>query len=198
MLQRIRFFSSIIVLYMITIGTIGGILYSSQLFGTPVWAQQDASTTDTHPIKLPPKTISGKPLRIVIEGTSIDLPLDDGIYNEQDGSWTLSQTHAQYAVMSAPANDHAGTTFIYGHGTDAVFGKIGTNHPPVGTIAKLYTTTHVFSYQLRDIHDYTPDDTSIFDNLTSGKPRLVVQTCTGMFSEWRTMFVFTFQKVDRI
>ena len=185
-------------LSVLTIGTIGGILYASYSFGTPVWAEQDTGSITTDRIKLPPKTIAGKPLRIVIENSSIDLPLDDGIYNQQDGSWTLSPDHAQYAVMSAPANNHAGTTFVYGHGTDAVFGKIGTSHPSIGSIAKLYTDKHVFTYTLRTIHDYDPSDTSIFDNLDSGPPRLVVQTCTGAFSEWRTMFIFMFQKVDRL
>lgn len=197
MLQKARFFSGIVMLYLLTIGTIGGILYSSHLFGTPVWARQDTNNSITQPIKLPPKTIAGKPLRIVIENAGIDLPLDSGIYNEQDGSWTLSATHAQYAIMSAPANNHAGTTFVYGHGTDAVFGKIGITHPPTGTVAKLYTDSYVFSYILQDIHDDNPDDTSIFNDMTHGTPRLVVQTCTGAFSEWRTMFTFTFQKVSQ-
>lgn len=125
------------------------------------------------------------------------VPIDDGSYNANDGSWTLSDTHAQFATMTQPANDHAGTTFIYGHGTDAVFGKIGSSSPPSGTIAEITTDNgHVFTYVLQAVKNYEPSDTSVLQDTTSGQPRLVVQTCTGAFSEWRTMFIFTFEKVS--
>jgi len=195
-LQKLRFFSSIAVLYVLTIGTIGLTLYSSYLFGTPVWAQKP-SIVYIKPVPLPPKVTSGKPVHITIVSSSIDLAIDDGSYNANDGSWTLSDTHAQFATMTQPANDHAGTTFIYGHGTDAVFGKIGSSPPPSGTIAEITTDNgHVFTYVLQAVKNYEPSDTSVLQDTTSGQPRLVVQTCTGAFSEWRTMFIFTFEKVS--
>lgn len=196
MLQRLRFVSSITLLYIFTIGTIGGILYSSHLFGAPAWAKPRPMTVHKKPTPLPPKVIAGKPIRIAITSAGIDLPVDDGVYNSGDGSWTLSDNHAQFATMTAPANDHAGMTFIYGHGTDAVFGKIGSNHPTVGTVAEIHTDNNrVFTYALKEIKNLTPNDTSILDDTANGPPRLVVQTCTGAFSEWRTMFVFTFERV---
>ena len=196
MLQKFRFVSSITVLYVLTIGTIGFTLYSSHLFGTPVWATPPPIVYKK-PAPLPPKVTSGKPVRIVIAAAGIDLPIDDGTYNAADGSWTLSDTHAQFASLSQLANDHAGTTFVYGHGTDAVFGKIGSNPPAIGTIAELHTDNgHVFAYSLQTVKNHEPSDTSIFDDMSSGSPRLVVQTCTGAFSEWRTMFVFEFKKVS--
>jgi len=196
MLQKLRFFSSIAVLYALTIGTIGLTLYSSHLFGTPVWAQKPPIVY-VKPAPLPPKVISGKPVRIAIASSGIDLAVDDGTFNTSDGSWTLSDTHAQFATMTQPANDHTGTTFIYGHGTDAVFGKIGSSPPPSGTIAEITTDNgHVFTYVLQAVKNYEPSDTSVLQDTTSGQPRLVVQTCTGAFSEWRTMFIFTFEKVS--
>lgn len=198
MLQKIRFFSSIGSLYIITIGTIGGLLYSSHLLGMPVWAQTKPIVAVTPPAPLPPKVISGKPIRITIPDAAIDLPVTDGTYDTATGSWTLSDTYAQFATMTSPANDHGGTTFIYGHGTDAVFGKIGTTHPAIGTTARLYTDNgRVFAYTLQTIRDFTPNDTSLLDDTTSGPPRLIVQTCTGMFSEWRTMFIFIFHEVEQ-
>lgn len=197
MLQKFRFFGSISALYILSIGTIGGLLYSSHLFGTPVWAKTTPIVVQKKPVKLPPKVISGKPIRIVIPDAGIDLPVDEGVYNPDDGSWTLSDQHAQFATMTSLANDHAGTTFIYGHGTDAVFGKIGTNHPPIGTTALIYTDNNrVFRYSLESIADFQPTDTSIFSNTASGPSRLIVQTCTGVFSEWRTMFTFRFKDVS--
>ncbi len=176
---------------------LGIIAITSQSLEKPVAAISQPIVTHRQQRSTAPAVVSDKPIRIVISAVGINLPLDDGTYDSQTGSWTLSDTHAQYAVISEPANNHGGTTFIYGHGTDAVFGKLSAAHPPNGTAVQLYTVNgHIFVYNLVDIHDYTPSDTSLFDTMTSGSPRLVVQTCTGIFSEWRTMFTFTFTKVE--
>ena len=64
-----------------------------------------------------------------------------------------------------------GTTFIYGHGTDAVFGKIGSSPPPSGTIAEITTDNgHVFTYVLQAVKNYEPSDTSVLQDTTSGQP----------------------------
>ena len=192
-MQKLWFFGSVGALSFLTFGTIGAILQASHLFVQPVQAAP-AVTAALSPT--PPQVVAGKPIRITIPSASIDLPLDDGVYNPVDGSWTLSDTRAQFALMTVPANNHAGTTFVYGHGTDAVFGRIGTSRPAVGTSAYLYTDNgHVFAYRLTATSDLQPSDTSLFDNVSSGPPRLVVQTCTGIFSEWRTMFDFAFEEV---
>ena len=197
MLQKFRFASSITLLYVTTIGTIGLMLYSSHLFGMPVWAAKPPIATYKPPAPLPPKVIAGKPTHITIASAGIDLSVDDGTFNPSDGSWTLSDTHAQFATMTQPANNHAGTTFIYGHGTDTVFGKIGSSPPPVGTIAVITTDNgHTFTYALQTVKNYEPSDTSILQDTSSGAPRLVVQTCTGAFSEWRTMFLFALKEVS--
>lgn len=198
MLQKITFLGSIGALYILTLGTIGGLLYSSHLFGTPVWAKSETVVIKQQTTPPTKEIISGKPTRITIQNTGIDLPVTDGIYNPSDGSWTLSDTTAQFAIMSAVVNDHAGTTFIYGHGTDAVFGKIGSNHPPAGTLATVTADNgHVFTYKLETVRDFQPSDTSILADTANGPPRLIVQTCTGIFSEWRTMFIFSFEGVTK-
>lgn len=182
---------------MLTVVSVGTLLYSSYLFGVPVWATQTPVATYQKPAVLKPKTITGIPIRIVIPSAVIDLPLDPGVYNSTTGQWSLSQVHAQYAVITAPANNEAGTTFVYGHGTHAIFGKIGLNPPPAGTIAYLYTNNnHVFSYTLQSVHAMQPTNTSILDNTSDGPPRLIIQTCTGIFSQWRTMFIFSYEKVQ--
>lgn len=199
MFRKVRFFGSIVLLYVLTIGTLGTVAVASHSFGTPVWAEEKVVGTPK-PRPLPPEKsiVSGKPVRIIIPSANIDLQVDDGIYDSSTQSWTLSETKAQFATMSAWANDYAGTTFIYGHGTDSVFGRIGTSHPPIGASAQIFTDNgHVFSYTLSDVQDFTPTDTSILSDTASGAPRLVVQTCTGIFSEWRTMFIFSFQKVEK-
>ena len=194
MLQKLRFVGSVSIIYFVTLGTIAGIMQSSHLFGVSVQADMAPALHQT--MTYSPSVISGKPVRIVIDGTGVDKTLIDGYYDPANNSWTLSTTHAQFAVMSALANNQQGTTFIYGHGTDAVFGEIGEHHPAIGTIAEVYTDSgHVFSYKLINIHDYNPNDTSILNDTIDGSPRLVVQTCTGALSQWRTMFIFDYEGV---
>lgn len=194
MLRRLRFISSISIIYILTIGTIAGILQSSHFFGASVEAEQPIQHIK---VVKKPIVISGKPTHITIDGTAIDLPLIDGYYDAASDSWTLSNTEAQFAVISSRANNQQGTTFIYGHGTTAVFGEIGEHHPPLGTTAHISTDSgRTFTYSLVDIHDYTPNDTSILRNLNDGPPRLIVQTCSGALSQWRTMFIFHYQGVQ--
>lgn len=176
-------------------GSLGAMLYSSQLHSGAVRAEDVVRPTLQKPVVEKP-VISGKPTRITVPTSDIDLPIDDGTYSPKTGAWTLSAMNAQYLVDSAPANDNEGMTFIYGHGTDAVFGKIGSNTPPAGTQATLFTENgREFTYSLREVKNLTPTDTWILKNSHIGEPRLIIQTCTGAFSEWRTMFIFSFKKV---
>lgn len=138
--------------------------------------------------------VSGKPVRLVVPASGIDLPIDEGYYNEATGAWTLSPSHAQFAMITLLANNHSGNTFIYGHGTDQVLGQLVSKPPITGSIAEVYTDNgHVFTYTFQSSRDMTPADTSIFSY--TGPPILTIQTCTGAVSEWRTMYQFAFNKV---
>lgn len=187
-------------LYLGTVGFVGYVAISAYAPRSTVLAKEPIVTIEpqkTEPIKAAPPAfipISGKPVRLVIPGSNIDLPIDEGFYNEADGSWTLSDFHLQYAMMTMPANNHSGNTFIYGHATEQVLGKIAEQPPAVGSTAQVYTDNgHVFTYRFKSSRSLTPDDTSIFSY--NGPPILTVQTCTGSVSEWRTMFTFSFEKV---
>lgn len=193
---KIRFIISVAATYTLTAGAIGVILLSPQLFGIEQTAAIEPEVAQATKLPVPPKIISGIPVEISISARNIDLPVDQGRYDPETKSWTLSTTHAQYAVVSAIANNRAGTTFIYGHGTDTVFGRIGTSQPPKGTLATVQTDTgHTFTYSLQSISNLKPSDTWILKNSTIGNPRLIIQTCTGAFSEWRTMFIFSLKEV---
>ena len=175
----------------------GSVWYILQAAQTPrpAYASTEAAIKKS---AVPPKPqfvlISGRPVRIVIGDSGIDLPVDEGFYNEADGTWTLSDTHAQFAMMSFLANNHSGNTFIYGHGTDQVFAQLGTRPPIAGATALIYTDNgHIFSYAFKQVRNLAPDDTSVL--AYQGPPILTVQTCTGAFSEWRSMCEFNFEKV---
>lgn len=192
---KARYYLTVGVVYL---GTISGLWFVVQASGVPTQTPVSAAPVVAS-IKAPEKPkfvlISGKPVRIVIPDSGIDLPVTDGYYNEADGSWTLSGDHAQFAMVSFLANNASGSTFIYGHGTDTVFGRLGAQTPAVGSVAKLYTDNgHVFVYSFDSTRNLTPDDTSVL--AYTGPAILTIQTCTGSFSEWRSMFQFHFEGVE--
>jgi len=197
MLRKLTFICSIITLYILVIGALAYMLYMSLLpFPPLLLASEPAAVQQAKTAPQTKKIVSGIPIRIVIEDEGINLAIDKGTYNDHTDTWTLHDSRAQFAAMTVQPNNQKGMTFIYGHGTDAVFGEMGSSPPPKGTVAKIYTKNKkVFIYRLQSVHSTHPNDTSIFKKMHTGQPRLVIQTCTGPFSEWRTMFTFAFEKV---
>jgi len=192
--RKVRFFASVSTLYVLTLGFTWYVLQSAMVPRPMVRASPAESTATPKPTKPKFVLVSGKPVRIVIADSGIDLAVSDGYYNEADGSWTLSPDQAHYAMMSFLANNHSGNTFIYGHGTDQVFGPLGARPPVPGTTALVYTDNgRIFSYSFHSLTNLSPDDTSVFDY--EGPPILTLQTCTGPISEWRAMYQFNFSGV---
>jgi LPXTG-site transpeptidase (sortase) family protein len=190
-LQKIRFFGIIVVSYVMTIASVWYVLQ-------PAGTSQSTAYAATKRIIIHRPTapsvvqVTGKPVRIVIPAAGIDLPVIDGNYDQTTGDWTLSDTNAQFATITTPANNISGDTFIYGHGTDAVFGRLASAPLPAGSEATLYTDNgYNFTYTFQSMRNMTPNDTSVFDY--QGPPILTVQTCTGTFSEWRTMYQFGYK-----
>lgn len=194
-LQKARFYSSVGILY---VATLLFALYVFRPFGmfsrqkvlayTPVIGE--SSITDS---VSSPKAITGKPVRLVVGSLSIDLPVDEGFYNEADQTWTLSAKHAQYASPTMPANNIRGNTLIYGHYNVYVFLRLKQIQP--GSVADVYTDNgHIFTYEFKRVEQLKPEDVTIFDY--QSYPMLTLQTCTGSFYEFRQMFYFTLQKVD--
>lgn len=142
-----------------------------------------------------PSKISGHPTHISIPSVGIDLNVIDGIYNQKDGSWTLSDSQVQFATITPEPNDKAGTTFIYGHATNQVFGRL----PRIKKGAEVVITTsngYRFTYQFRDSIVVSPTDTSVL--AATQQPTLTLQTCTGFWSENRQIFHFDFVRAEKI
>jgi LPXTG-site transpeptidase (sortase) family protein len=138
--------------------------------------------------------VSGLPDRITIPASGVDLTVIPGYYDSSTDSWTLSGYDAQFAMISALANNEAGQTFIYGHNNDYVFGALRHVTPSVGAQAFVYTTNnHIFAYNFTSVQSVGPNDVSILNY--SGSPSLLIQTCTGSLNEWRTEYTFAFNKV---
>lgn len=142
------------------------------------------------------KVTSGKPINISLPQLALSMGIIDGKYDSTNQSWTLSDDKAQYAVMTAPANDYEGNTFIYGHATKRVFSKL-ENFSRIGAEAIITTDNgYSFHYILKEVKDVKPNDVSLF--AYSGKPILTVQTCSGSWYENRHLLVFDFVKVEKV
>lgn len=142
-----------------------------------------------------PDLTNGKPIQIKIKSLGINLPVTDGEYNEQTGAWTLSDTHANYAVMSTPANNQGGSTFIYGHYKEGVFDNL--HDLTAGDKAVLITDNgYKFTYVFRSSHVVDPYNGSLLNY--RGKPILHLQTCSGAWMQNRQIFVLDFVKYEKI
>lgn len=155
----------------------------STLVGQPASAQN---------VTVPTGQISGKPVRIQIPSVGIDVAIIDGYYNANNGTWTLAGDKAQFAMFSHQSNTVSGNTYIYGHNNAKVFAKLPRT--ALGAQAKIYTDNgHEFSYVFRGSSNVDPSDSSFLSY--AGAPQLIVQTCTGLWSQNRTLFTFSFEAV---
>lgn len=188
-LQKARYYSSVTVLYLVTL------LFAVYLFrpGLFVHAQSlNLQNIPTEPVVTERPVISGKPVRVVVERIGLDLPVGEGNYNPADGSWTLANDKAFFAMPSMLANDQMGNTIIYGHNIKKVF------KPLAGMIEGdkviVYTDNgHMFAYSYLQKSDIKPNDISFFQ--ADSEPTLILQTCEGTFSEWRRMYTLRLQEV---
>jgi LPXTG-site transpeptidase (sortase) family protein len=143
---------------------------------------------------VPKVIIQGIPTRIVVTSLGIDLPVQIGVYNPADSSWSLGTDSAFYANASVPANNNNGTTLIYAHGRAGLFGALPSIQP--GAIAQVFTSSGaLFSYTYMSVQQVDPSDTDVFavDTL----PGLTLQTCSGDWSQYRSLYSFTLTAVKQ-
>ncbi len=193
-LRKYGYYSRLGLLYIVSLAGLGYLIHPVPVLSDVQrvsFAHPDPSLTAKTPRVV---RVAGQPVRVVIPASGVDLPVDPGQYNPADGSWTLSGLRAQFATSSSPANNIAGDTFIYGHNNNSVFGALRHNTPVRGATALIYTDNgHVLSYAFVFAKNLRPDDTSVLRY--SGPPVMTIQTCTGSFNEWRTLYRFHFEKV---
>lgn len=192
--KKLRFYANVSAVYALTL------LFAAHLMTHTGWIHKKPHYIkyDPHlPIVLTRAVVvtAGTPVRITVPRLSLDLPIDQGQYDEANQTWTLSGYHAQFAVASVVANNYQGNTFIYGHNNPSVFGKLKQIVP--GDTMRLYTDNgYVFTYTYTASTDHQPDDSSIFQY--SGPPVVTVQTCAGAWNEIRRMYQFNFSEVHRV
>lgn len=138
-------------------------------------------------------TIIGTPLRFEVPKLSMNLVVDNGVYDNNTDSWSLSKTAVQYAVVTTKPNNIRGNTIIYGHNTQAVLAPL--KDIAVGDMVKITTTNgHTFTYIYSHDKIVDPSFTEVF-NENPNKPQLTVLTCEGTWSKVRRLMYFDFKSV---
>ena len=193
-LTKARYYSSVVLLYVATL------LFAIYLFKPTLLIKTRATTLALENVPAEPAAgqepevsiVKGKPVRMVIESLSMDMPIVEGYFNPADGSWTLSPDKPHFAMPSMLANNYEGNTIIYGHNTLQVFARLDNLQP--GDKLRIYTLNgRILTYIFEDKQDVLPNDVSAFHY--SGSPIITLQTCEGPLDEWRRMFRFNFHEV---
>ncbi len=188
----------IIVLTIAAVALLSSASIKSTFFGgdSKVLSFSDAMHDRVPPaVEQKKSTIYGKPSRLVIKSVSIDIAVTDGIYNEQDRTWSLSNDKAHYALISPLANDAKGNTFIYGHNRREVFSRL--EDVVANDTLKLITDNgYEFTYSFVDSVTTDPYDDSLFRY--SGSPIVTLQTCSGLWFQNRSLFTFKLDSVQKV
>lgn len=137
----------------------------------------------------------GIPNRLVIKSLGLDLDVATGYFDESIGDWVIDDTKAFYADVSMPSNDKSGVTLIYGHAKWPIFGNLGEIKPKA-TAAVTTDTGYQFNYVYQSVKQVVPTDVSVFQE--KGDPKLVLQTCSGPWDMYRSLFSFTLESVTKL
>lgn len=139
--------------------------------------------------------VKGTPRHVNVPSLGIDVTVSDGVYNARTAEWTLNESSAFYATPTDPVNSQAGNTLIYGHNSEIIFGKLLKIQPN----AEVTVTTdngYVFTYVYTSTEAVKPTDTHSL--MYSGKPRLTLQTCSGIWNQTRQMFYFDLKEYHKV
>lgn len=132
--------------------------------------------------------IAGRPVSLSISDINMTYTVKAGSYNNEARTWTLDKQHVFWANLSAPVNTSRGTTLLYAHAEPNLFGRL----PELDLGAEVRVKTdsgHVFRYKLVGGQVVDPSETE-FILERGGAPRLMLQTCAGMWWEKRHLFAF--------
>lgn len=156
-------------------------------------ASMQLSVPRIHKVKFVATT--GVPTRIEIPSLRMDIPVQVGVFDPVTEEWTLSEDYAYYASFSVPANDSNGTTLIYGHAKPAMFEPLTGLVP--GMELHVYTdNSKVFNYEFTAMNEVVPTDTSVLTDV--GPPTLVLQTCSGPWDAYRSLYKFDYTGVRQL
>ena len=187
LVKKARYYSSVTFIYFVTL------LFAFYIYNPAFSRSSTVEALKSAPRAIaPPVITAGIPVRIVLPSLQLDLTVEEGKYNPAEDSWTLSGYNAHFATITAPVNDYADNTFIYGHNNKDVFGHLKLLNP--GDPVLVYADNGlIFHYKYDGKVTVSPADTSVLTY--QGPPILTIQTCSGNWDEWRDMYKFNFERV---
>lgn len=144
-------------------------------------------------------TVAGSPQRIIISRASIDLPIQEGTYDSKTAEWTISDSSANYATNTFRPNTERGTTLLYGHDLPHIFSNI--RQLKKGDEVSIHTDNNyafIYRYKPEATRTIQPDNTSLFSDLNTEKPRLILLTCEGVWSQTRLLMEFELMKATKL
>ena len=172
---------------------VGVMFYTINITPAPVSAVYTPPAIQKTPQRI--AATQGIPIRVVVPAVSIDLPVKVGTYNPDNSSWDVDMDNAYYADVSMPINNSNGTTLIYGHAQSQIFETLPNIQPDAEAV--VYTDTgYAFHYKHTTSQLVQPNDVSVFT--ASGPPKLVLQTCIGVYSELRGLYSFKLVTIHKI
>lgn len=153
--------------------------------------QESAEETKTQPEKKP---VIGVAERLEIQSLSIDIAVKPGAYDPKSGTWQVDESASFHADTTVPVNDTNGASLIYGHARWGIFGALPDIQPGAEAVVHAKDGL-IFVYTFASVDQVEPTDVSM---LTSeGDPRLLLQTCSGLFDQYRTVATFSLKEVKK-
>lgn len=131
--------------------------------------------------------IKGLPTHLTIASIQVSLDVSPGTFDPTDQTWTTNDSDAFFATNSVLANSSTGTTLLYGHARWGVFGALPDLR--LGDEATVSTNSgYRFTYRYVSKRDVLPTDTSVFT--ANGPATLILQTCSGAWDAYRSLYSF--------
>lgn len=140
----------------------------------------------------PRPATQGQPVHLSIPSLALELPVKQGTYNPVTTEWSIDHSGAYHADISMPVNESNGTTLIYAHAQSGLFDTL-PNIPQGAQVSVASDTGHTFVYTYESMRETDPTDTSVFQ--AGGPPTLVLQTCSGDWSQYRDLYSFRLTRV---
>lgn len=192
--QRARYTLKLLFLYCLSLSMIGYVLGGFPQSTSAAASSGMLVSTPQNPVPSTKPVLRGLPVRLVIDELKLDLPIAKGVYDSVQGTWTISYAAAYYATPTPLVNDNAGTTLIYGHNDWRVFNILHLLDP--GDTLRIYTEEGlVFHYVFQSAQNVEPTDVTAIRG--DGPPKVILQTCTGNWNQWRRLFEFTLDRIEQ-
>lgn len=127
------------------------------------------------------------PTLVTIPKFDLSVPVGVGTYQLETDSWDISDDMAYFADESANLMSDRGTTVIYAHNKQLLFGQISK----LGTGDSVFITDehgNVSEFVYDSKKEVSPRDTSVFDS--SSEYKLVLLTCSSFLDQKRMLVYF--------